>query len=120
MLRWTGFADFCFEESAHLALARAQEQEVTDAYTAAPEAWLVDDRRITFSLQTESALSLLEGTKRLLAALSLQAASGEAVIEIAPSSERWVRHAGAPPTSATVGYPEEDYEGAGETIRTAS
>jgi hypothetical protein len=115
-VRWTGFADLSFADSAHLAFARAVEQAATDVHELRPEAWVVEDRRVTFSDQVESGQALLEGTKRLLGALVLQAFAGEASIEVAMSAERWVVRAAPPSVSKELVVGDD----VGETIRTAA
>jgi hypothetical protein len=98
-LRWSGFADLAFAESAWSAFARAAELAETDAHEQCPEAWVIHDRRITFSLATVSSRSLVEGMKRFLGLLALQAESGEAVIEVEAPVERWIRRAASPSVS---------------------
>jgi hypothetical protein len=78
MLRWSGFAEFAFDD-ARLAFARAAELADTDAHEQQPEAWVVDDRRVTFSVAAESSRPLLEGMKRFLGLLALQAQGGDAL-----------------------------------------
>jgi hypothetical protein len=117
-VRWSGFADLSFGDSAHLAFARAVEQAATDAHELRPEAWVVEDRHVAFSDQVESGQALLEGTKRLLRALTLQAIAGEAAIEVTMPSERWVVRAAPPSVSKELVVGDD--VGAGETIRTAA
>ncbi len=117
-MRWNGFADLSFADSAHLAFARAVEQAATDAHELRPEAWVVEDRRVAFSDQVESGQAMLEGTKRLLRALVLQAVAGEAAIEVAMPPERWVVRAAPPSVSKELVVGDET--AAGETIRTAA
>ena len=90
MDRWTGFADLTFAESAGLAFARAVEQAATDVLVDRHEAWVVGDRHISFAAEIEGGAPLLEGAKRLLRALVLQAIAGEATIEIALPPERCI------------------------------
>ncbi len=115
-LRWTGFADLSFAESAHLAFARAVEQAATDVHEVRPEAWVIEDRRVGYSDDVEASALSLEGTKRLLAALALQAISGEATIQVAMPPERWVVRAAAPSISKELLVGDD----VGETIRTAA
>nr|AYM54423.1 hypothetical protein [Phaselicystis flava] len=100
MVRWTGFADFVFVDSAWLAFVRAGELAETDAHEVCPDAWLIEERRIVFDLDGETSRRVLEGIKRFLDMLALQAVSGEASIELASPSERWaerwVRRAAIP------------------------
>jgi hypothetical protein len=122
LVRWTGFADLSFADSAHLAFARACEHAMTDAHEAQPESWVIEDRRITFSADVESGPQQIDGTKRLLAALVLQALAGDAVIEVAQPPElpeRWVLKAGTPSISKEL-VVGDGYDGEGETIRTAA
>lgn len=120
MLRWNGYAELAFAESAWIAFARAVELAEADAHEQHPEAWIIDDRRITFLLETESGRALIEGTKRFLGLLALQAESGEAVIEIAAPSERWVRRAATPSISKELALDPEDEAPESRTIRAAS
>ncbi len=53
-LRWSGYANLAFAESAWLAFARAAELGETDVHEQHPEAWAIDDRRVTFAVETES------------------------------------------------------------------
>jgi hypothetical protein len=96
LLRWSGYADLTFAESAWLAFARAAELGETDVHEQHREAWVIDDRRVVFALDTESSRVTVEAMKRFLGLLALQAAGGEATIEIAEPREVWVRRACAP------------------------
>lgn len=118
VLRWSGFADFAFADSAWGAFARAAELAETDAHEQCPEAWVIHDRRITFSLATESGRALIEGMKRFLGLLALQAASGEAVIEVESPLERWVRRAASPSISKELALESDAPES--RTIRASS
>jgi hypothetical protein len=102
MVRWSGFANLIFSDNARLALARAVELAETDLVEEHPGAWLVEDRRIGFSLALESLPSVVEAAKRLLSELADQACEGEAFVETANPLERWVRRASAPLASGTV------------------
>src|ERR1700679_1888071 len=92
-LRWSGFADLGFSESAWLAFARAAELAETDVHEQHQDAWIIDDRHIAFALETESGRGPIEAMERFLGLLVLQAERGEATIEIAEPVERWVRRA---------------------------
>lgn len=116
MLRWTGFADLSFAESARLSLARAVEQAETEAHEELPGAWVIEDRRITFSVETETSRATVEGLKRLFGALMMVATSGEVMIEV-EGGERWARKASSPSVSKEIAVGEER-DLAGETIRT--
>jgi hypothetical protein len=117
MVRWTAFADLTFAESAHMAFARALEQAETEAHQLHADAWMIEDRRICFSFAAETSVPVLEGTRRLLAALVLEASSGDVLVETVQPYDRWARKAATPSISKeiTIG---EDQERAGETIRT--
>ena len=92
MLRWTSFADLLFADCAWLAFARAAELAETDVHEQFHGAWLIDDRRIQLSLDhVESGRSVVEGMKRFLGLLALQAVEGETRITIAHPPESWVR-----------------------------
>jgi hypothetical protein len=100
---WTGFADLGFSGSARLALVRAHERAETEAQEALLEAWEIDDRHVAFSFEGETSRAVLEGCRRLLEALVLEATSGEALLECRGShdavGERWVMRAGVPSVS---------------------
>jgi hypothetical protein len=117
MLRWSGFAEFAFDD-ARLAFARAAELADTDAHELHPEAWVVDDQRVTFSLDAESSRPVLEGMKRFLGLLALQAQRGEAVIEVEQPLERWVRRAATPSVSKELALDPD--APASRTIRASS
>ncbi|APR86787.1 hypothetical protein A7982_12136 [Minicystis rosea] len=120
MVRWNGFAELAFTESAWIAFARAVELAETDAHETHPEAWVIRDRRITFSVEAESGRAVVEGMKRFLGLLALQAESGEAVIETAPPSERWVRRADTSFGSHDLLIDPEDEAPHSRTIRVGS
>ena len=117
MLRWTGFADLTFASSARLAFARALERAETDVHERMPEAWVIDERYVSFTVDVEILFVVMRATRRLLEALVLEATAGEAVMEISEPRERWAR-AAAPSISKEISTGSEDYDGPGETIRT--
>ncbi|MEP7121833.1 MAG: hypothetical protein ABJE95_13015 [Byssovorax sp.] len=87
MVRWSTSVDLEFPDSAHLAFARAAELAETDVHEQYVGAWAIEDRRISLSLEIETARPTIEAVQRFLALLALQAIAGDAVIEIAfPSS----------------------------------
>ncbi|MEZ4302993.1 MAG: hypothetical protein R3B70_49170 [Polyangiaceae bacterium] len=97
MTRWMAYAELHFLDSAHLALARAMEVSGSDAPTALPDAWLVEDRKITLHAEGDGARADLVALKQLLTSLLRDAVRGEAVIEM-PPHERWSQRADhAPP-----------------------
>ena len=102
MLHWMAYADLRFGESAHLALARAIEESGSDALAALPNAWIVEDRKITLQIEIDTPKSEMMAMKQLLVSLLRGAEKGEAVIE-APPFERWSRHAGGPGAAALFG-----------------
>jgi hypothetical protein len=125
MLHWSGFADLEFPESAHLAFARAAELAETDVHEQFAAAWAIEDRRISFSLETATTRPVLEAIRRFLALLALQSTAGEAVIEIAFPRERWVRRPAAPSSSRELVIVDgmecdEDGEPSRKTIRAAA
>jgi hypothetical protein len=117
MICWSGFADLTFAGSAGLALERALEQAQTEAYQDLREAWVIEDRHIAFSIDSETPHAQLEGTRRILAALVLEAVAGEVAIETANPGDRWVRRAAVPSVSKeiTIGEGDDDTR---QTIRT--
>lgn len=117
VFRWSGFADLTFSESAWSAFARAAELAETDAHEQCSEAWVLHDRRITFAVETESGRALVEGIKRFLGLLALQAESGEAVVEIASPRERWLRRAASPSISKELAISAADEPPNSRTIR---
>jgi hypothetical protein len=115
MARWTAFADLSFADSAWLAFARAAELAETDAHEQHRAAWVIDDNRIQVSLtNVESGRSMVEGLRRFLGLLALQAVDGEVRIDVLSPRESWVRTpaaasarteraiSGLGPTSSTV------------------
>jgi hypothetical protein len=116
-LRWSSFADLRFAESALHAFARAAELAETDVHEQHRGAWVIDDRHISFSLETESSRSVIEAMKRFLGLLALQAEAGEATVEIADTHERWVRHAPTPSSSAEIAVDDSDSPPNSLTIR---
>ena len=120
MMRWSGYADLVFAESAWLAFARAAELADTDVHEEHSEAWVIDDRHLTFALEHESGRPHVDALERFLGLLTMQAESGEAVIEIAAPSERWVRRAAPPSISDEVSVELEDRGPSSRTIRAGS
>jgi hypothetical protein len=111
-LRWSGFADLAFAESAWLAFARAAELAETDVHELHRGAWVIDDQHISFSLEAEGTRSTVEAMQRFLGLLVLQAEDGEATIEVAEPRSCWARRAvpasvaphgtESPPASSTL------------------
>ncbi len=122
MVHWSGFADFLFPDSAHLAFARAAELAETDTHEEHPDAWVIEDRQVSFSLQTTSSRPVIDSIKRLLDLLAMQATSGEAVIEVTFPPERWLRRASSPSFSKELSLDADELENGptSKTIRTAS
>ena len=121
LLRWSGYADLSFAESAWLAFARAAELAETDIHEQHQDAWIIDDLHIAFALETESGRGPIEAMQRFLDLLVLQAEAGEARIEIAEPCECWVRRAAPgddPPESE--GMPASRTIRAGDKGRTPS
>jgi len=87
-MRVRGFADLSFEESAGLSLARAVERAATDPMHDRPEAWIVEERRISFSFEGELLQTELAAHRRILEELCREASSGEARLE-PENSTRW-------------------------------
>jgi hypothetical protein len=91
--RFKGFADLLFSESAHLALARAAEASGTDVEARHPTAFAVEDRGLRFSVDAPLPAAEVDSFRRLLEALVLEAADGEATLEV-ENGERWELRAG--------------------------
>ena len=106
----SGYASLVFAESAGLAFARALDLAETEAYQDYLDAWVIEDRRITFALDGIASRPGVEGTKRLLSALVTQAISGEAMLDT--KYERWARKVSA--ANRNNGYGEVT---TGQTIR---
>lgn len=139
MIRWKGTAELTFAKSARLAMIRAVEETHTDVDQVYPDAWMVDDRTVSFHIALESSPAVLESHQRLLAALAQRASSGEAVLFIGPDAsrgsttpmgmERWVRRAHAPmaeelaashaPGADSKSAAADDDDDDRDTIRTA-
>lgn len=92
MIHWMAYAELRFGDSAHLALARAVEESASEALTSLPDAWLIEDRKITLHVEADTPRSEMMAVKQLLTALLRTAEQGEAVIEV-PPFDRWSRHA---------------------------
>lgn len=118
MPRWTGFADLTFAESAHLAFLRASEVAGAEAAAELHGAWIIEERRIAFAIEHDGSRAVIDGVKRVLGALVLEARSGEAVVEVAEPRERWARRAGSPSISKEISI--GDVADVSETIRTAA
>jgi hypothetical protein len=107
-MHWSGFAELVFADSALYAFARAAELADTDVHEQHLGAWAIDDRHLTFSLETDSSRAVMEAMQRFLGLLVLQAESGEALIEASPPSERWVRRAASPSISKELTFAVSD------------
>ncbi len=118
LFRWSGFADLVFAESASLAFARAAELAETDVHEQHNDAWVIDDRHLSFSLEAESSRASIDAMKRFLGLLALQAQEGEAAIEIPDTRERWLRAAASPSSSEDLAVPLDDPPQS-QTIRAA-
>jgi hypothetical protein len=125
MVRWSGFADLEFPDGAQLAFVRAAELAETDVHEQYADAWAIEDRRITFSLDVETGRPALDAIRRFLTLLVREATAGEAVIEIAFPRERWVRRPVALSSSKEIVIidgigTDEDDEPSSKTIRSTS
>lgn len=76
-MRVRGFAEFVFAESARLGFARACERCPIDVVADHPEAWVVDDRRISFALDVDMTADEARIYENLLRELAGDATSGE-------------------------------------------
>jgi hypothetical protein len=117
MVRWSGFADLVFAESAWHAFARAAELADTDVHEQHQDAWIIEDQHLSFSLQTETTRASVDAMKRFLSLLALQAQEGEATIEVAEPPERWLRRAAS--SSGMEELTQEDGPPLSTTIRVA-
>ncbi len=66
-----------FAESARLGFARACEKCPVDVMADHPEAWVIDDRRISFALDAEMSADEVRVYEGLLRELASDATSGE-------------------------------------------
>jgi hypothetical protein len=89
-----GHAELTYEESAGLSFARAVERAGSDPSRDFPEAWVVDERRISFSLDADLAPAQLHAHRRLLEELVREASGGEVRLDD-ETSGRWDAFAGA-------------------------
>lgn len=112
-MRVRGFAELVFSDSARLAFLTALERAQTDVDQRAPDAWVIDDRRIRFAFEGEVVLATLDAYRRLLEHLIEQAAGGEASLALG-SGETWSRHVGDSASHA-LGGDEDRFP----TLRTA-
>lgn len=76
-MRVRGFAEFVFAESARLGFARACERAAIDPTAEHPEAWVVDDRRISFAVDADMSAEEMRAYENLLRELASDATSGE-------------------------------------------
>jgi hypothetical protein len=81
-VRVRGFAELVYRDSARLVFARACEACAVDVALDHPEAWVVDDRRISFALDLDLSEAELAAHEALLLDLAAEAASGE--VELLP------------------------------------
>lgn len=72
-----GFAEFVFVESARLQFARACERCSADVTAEQPQAWVIDERRISFALDAEMSADEMRVYESLLRDLASNASSGE-------------------------------------------
>jgi hypothetical protein len=107
-----GFAELVFADSAGLALAQALERAQTDIDKEAPDAWVVEDRRVRFAIEADLSVASLDAYRRLLEQLVESAEAGDATLDLA-SGEKWSRHVG---DSETHSLASEDRM---PTLRTA-
>lgn len=87
-MRVRGFAELTYAESARLSFARACEKAPIDVTLDHPHAWVVDDRRISFALDSELGGADLAAHRALLEDLAKEASSGEAYLDV-EGQERW-------------------------------
>lgn len=112
-MRVRGFAELVFSDSARLALVSALERAQTDVDQQAPDAWIIDDRRIRFAFEGEVTVAVLDAYRRLLNQLIELAEAGEASLALA-TGETWARHVGDSSAHA-LGGDEDRFP----TLRTA-
>ncbi|NUP04433.1 MAG: hypothetical protein HOW73_00040 [Polyangiaceae bacterium] len=88
-MRVRGFAELLYRDSARLSFARACERIDHDVSLDHPEAWVVDDRRISFSMDCDMSLLDLQRYQRLFEELARDAIGGELALE-GEGQPRWV------------------------------
>jgi hypothetical protein len=83
-----GFADLIYEDSAGMSFARAVDRAATDPSLDRPAAWVIEERRISFSLEDELGAAELDSHRRVLEELAREAISGEVRLE-PEGATRW-------------------------------
>lgn len=106
-MRVRGFAELTYTESARLSFARACEKAPVDVTLDHPHAWVVDDRRISFALDTDASLADVAAHRALLEDLVKEASAGETYLDV-EGQERWSLIVG----QAVSGVPVERTSGA--------
>lgn len=101
-VRARGFAELTYLESARLVFARVSEKAAFDVTLDHPEAWIVDDRRISFAIEADLTEAEVEAHQRLLEDLAREAANGEAYLDVT-GFERWSLHVGQQVSGAPHG-----------------
>jgi hypothetical protein len=99
-----GYAELGFVESAGLSFARAIERAHADPTVDHPAAWVIEDRRIVFSVEAEMGPIEIDAHRRLLEEMVREASTGEAYLDM-PNGERWARRALMVASGVPRGHP---------------
>ncbi|MEZ4298605.1 MAG: hypothetical protein R3B70_26875 [Polyangiaceae bacterium] len=103
MTRWMAYAELHFSTAPTSRSPGPWKSPAPTRPPPLPDAWLVEDRKITLHAEGDGARADLVALKQLLTSLLRDAVRGEAVIEM-PPHERWSQradHAPAPPDPAS-------------------
>jgi hypothetical protein len=76
-VRVRGYAELVFEESARLIVARVCERAPVDVTLQHPDAWIVDDRRVSFALDADLSDAELADYDAFLRDIAAEAQAGE-------------------------------------------
>jgi hypothetical protein len=87
-VRIRGFAELVFDDSARLIMARVCERAPVDVTLLHPEAWVVDERRISFAIDTDLSEHELAEYEAFLRDLASEARVGE--LELSVDGQRRV------------------------------
>jgi hypothetical protein len=87
-VRTRGFAELVFDESARLIMARVCERAPVDVTLLHPEAWVIDDRRVSFALDADLSDVELAEYEAFLRDVASEAQVGE--LELSVDGQRRV------------------------------
>jgi hypothetical protein len=116
-VRIQGFAELVFEESARLSMARVCERAPVDVSLVHPEAWVVDDRRISFALDATLSEPEVAEYEAFLKDLSSEARSGEFELRVDGQRRVFERIGAVESGSPTRASGPASEDGIRETVR---